>query len=181
MTVSVDINKLHREFWQQRFIRTQELLSKPHLVAIVAKREAEKSRFVKLATSEVIRVERIRNQKSFESELEGVAEEYGDLPVIKAQRRRARKPRGKITDTEETLNQVIEKLVTSREHLHSPAHEIWPHLYARLDELQLNPREVRHPTDSKKRAYRYEFNRKIKTITFGRFANLVSEFRQKSR
>lgn len=179
-TASVNINELHREFWQQRLADINELLVKPHLVAIVAKREAEKARFVKLAMTEAVRIERIRNQKSFESELMNVAEEYGSLALVEAQRRRARRPRGKVTVDGRTLNQIVEMLVSKSEHRTLTAPELWPHFFAELDKLDLDPKEIK-AANQKKSEYSYEFNGKKRSITYGRFANLVSKYRQKSR
>ena len=179
MTTPVDLNEVHREFWKPRHAKIDELMKKRHLVATVARREAEKARFVKLATSEAVRVERIRNQKPFECELENAAEEFASLPLVEAQRRRAKKPRGKVGPDEETLNQVIEALVSRPEHRSSSAPELWSHLFAELDRLLLDPEEAIHPTDPRKSAYSYEFNSKRKTITYGRLATLVSEYRKK--
>jgi hypothetical protein len=180
MTQFVDINELHRSFWAERRTDIEALLAKPHLVAIVATREAEKARFVKLAISEADRIERIRNQKSFECELENVAEELASLPVIKAQQRRAKKPRGRVTDDGKTLPQIVETLLAKPESRVLSAPELWSHLYAELDQLDLDPREI-NPGNLKQAAYTYQFNNKRKPITYRRFANRVSEFRKKSR
>ena len=96
MTTRVDINEIHRNFWRQRQAKIDALyLAKPYLGPIVAKREFDKARFVHLATSEAIRIERIRNQRPFEVEWESAAEDVASLPYINAQRRRARRPRVK--------------------------------------------------------------------------------------
>jgi hypothetical protein len=152
VTTLAKLNTHNREFWDQRRANINALLAKPHLVAIVEKREAEKARFVHLAMTEAVRIERIRNQKPFESELENAAEEFGSLQVIEAQRRRARRPRGKVTDDGKTLNQVIEILVSNPEYLYLSAPELWAHLFAELDLLLLDPREIPHQKSSKKSA-----------------------------
>ena len=123
------LNTRNREYWNQRQANINALLAKPHLVAIVAKREAKKPRFVHLATTEAVRLERLRNQEPFESELDNTAEEFESLPVVEAQRRRAKRPRGKITDDGKTLNQVIEILVSKPEYLDLSAPELWPHFF----------------------------------------------------
>jgi hypothetical protein len=178
MTTRVDINEIHRNFWQQRQTKIDALLANPRLTAIVTKREVEKARFVHLATSEAVRIERIRNQKPFESELESTAEEYASLPYIEAQRRRASRPRGKVTDDGKTLNQVIELMVSKPEYQFLSTPELWPHLFDILNQLLLDPEEIAS-TNLRKSNYTYEFNDKRKRITYGRFANLASEYRNK--
>ena len=180
MTPTVDINKIHREFWKERQTEIGKLLVKSHLVAIASRRENEKAHFVHLARSKADRIERIRNQQLFECELENAAEEFASLPVIKAQRRRAKKPRGRVTDDGKTLRQIIETLVAKPESRDLSAPELWPRLYAELDQLDLDPKEI-NPGKLKKAACSYQFNSKRKRITYRRFANLVSEFRNKSR
>ena len=178
MTTRVDINEIHRNFWQQRQTKIDALyLAKPYLGPIVAKREFDKARFAHLATSEAIRIERIRNQKPFEVEWESAAEDVASLPYINAQRRRARRPRGKVTDDGETLNQVIEALVSKPEYRFLSTPELWPHFSSELDRLGLDPTETVHPSNQRKSAYAYDFNDKRKRITYGRFANLVSKYR----
>ena len=181
ITTLAELNTRNREFWNQRRANINAILSKPHLVAIVAKREAKKRSFVLLAPTEAVGLDRIRDQEPFESELENAAEEFASLPVVEAQRRRAKRPRGKITDDGKTLNQVIEILVFKPEYLDLSAPELWPHLFAELNRLLLDPREIPNKKNSKKSAYTYCFNSKDKSITYGRFANLVSEYRKKSR
>jgi hypothetical protein len=192
----VDINKIHREYWETRQVKINDLLTKPHLVAIVARREADKSRFVKMAVSESARIERIRNQRCFESELEAAADEFSSLPVIeaqplpiiesqplpiiKAQRIRAKKPRGKVTDDGKTLNQVIETLASKAEHRCLTAPALWPHFFAALDQLGLDPEELSQ-SNTRKLAYSYDFKDKRKTIGYRRFATFVSDCRKKSR
>ena len=180
MTPQININELHRGFWEQRQTRINALLKKPHLVALVARREAEKTYFVKLAMSDPVRIERIRNQKSFEAELESAAEEFASLPLVKSQRSRAKKPRGKVTDEGKTLNQVIETLVYRPEYRFSSAPDLWPHLFAELDQLGLFPIEL-SARILRKSAYSYEFSGKRKKISYVRFANLVSRIPKKSR
>lgn len=180
MTPQININELHREFWERREISITALLKKPRLVAIVARREADKARFVKLATSDAVRIERIRNLRSFECELENAAEEVASLPLVEAQRTRSRRPRGKVTEEGKTLNEVIEALVRRPEHLFLSAPELWPPLCAELDRVELRPREL-NSGNLKKSAYSYEFKDRTKKITYRRFANLVSKYRKKSR
>ena len=81
MKPAVDINQIHNEFWVRRQAGIKVLFAKSHLVAIVARREANKAHYVKLTMREADRIERIRHQKTFECELEAVAEEYGSLPI----------------------------------------------------------------------------------------------------
>jgi hypothetical protein len=180
MTALVDINEIHRRFWEKRLANINALCIEPYLLKIVAKREAEKARSVHLAMNEATRIERIRNQKPFESELEIVADEFASLPIVEAQRQRAKKPRGKVTHEGITLDQVIEMLVCKPEYRNFSAPELWPHLFSELEDLELDPTDI-NSTDPKKSAYSYDFKSKRKAITYGRFANLISKYRKKSR
>jgi len=180
MTPTVDINEIHRKFWTKRKTEIGKLLVKPHLVAIASRREIKKAHFVHLARSEADRIERIRNQQPFECELESAADEFASLPVIKAQRRRAKKPRGKVTEDGRTLDQVIEQLVSKTGSRDYSAPELWSPFYAELDQLELDPKDM-NPGNMKKAFYSYEFGTERKTITYRRFANLVSKYRKKSR
>jgi hypothetical protein len=94
------------------------------------------------------------------------------LEFRRSQSRRASRPRGKLADGR-TLNQVIAELALSPEHRDETALELWPHLYAELDRLTLNPEERRDPN-----AYTYDYRDRRKTITFGQFANVVSKSRR---
>jgi hypothetical protein len=99
-----------------------------------------------------------------------------------AQSKRAKRPRGKIPDDERTLDQIIQEIAVNPDLLEEDALKLWRHFYAELDELALNPKEVKHPTTLAKCAYEYGPEHHRKKITYGRFANVVSEFRnQKSR
>jgi hypothetical protein len=180
MTPTVDINEIHRKFWTKRQTEIGKLLVKPHLVAIASRRESKKAHFVHLARSEADRIERIRNQQPYECELESAAEEVALLPVVRAQRCRAKKPRGKVTEEGRTLGQVIELLVSKPEYGDSSASELWTHFYAELDRLDLEPKD-KNQGKLNKSSYSYEFGGKRKIISYGRFANLVSKYRKKSR
>jgi hypothetical protein len=152
MIALIDINETHRRFWAARHRTINGLSTKSHLMVIVMRRELHKAQFVKLAASEPARIERIRNQTSFECELENVAEEYASLPLMAAQRLRAKKPRGKLAvDGDRTLDQIIEALVCRPEHRNSSASEIWPFLFSELEYLRLDPKEIDSAT------YSYDF------------------------
>jgi len=89
---------------------------------------------------------------------------------------RASKPRGKLSDGR-TLNQVIAELALRPELRDETARELWPHLYAELDRLTLSPKETRDPKGPRRKAYAYDYGDGRKTITFGQFANVVSQSR----
>lgn len=98
------------------------------------------------------------------------------------QSEKARKPRGKIADTGETLSTVIEKLARRKDALDYPrASELWPEFIGKLDRLLLEPEEITHPTDPRKSIIEYDAGEKRRRITFGRFESAVSETRKKSR
>jgi len=104
------------------------------------------------------------------------------LSLRGAQSKRAKKPRGKIPDDERTLDQIIRELALKPDFLEDSTQELWRHFYAELDELGLKPKELKHPAKPAKCAYSYGPDDHRRQITYGRFANLVSEFRnEKSR
>jgi hypothetical protein len=67
-----------------------------------------------------------------------------------AQKRRAQRPRGKITNTGLTMKEIIGRLALKAEYRNLTARELWPHLHAELDACELCPRD-------KKSAYEYDF------------------------
>lgn len=101
------------------------------------------------------------------------------LRTKRAQSERAKKPRSRVTDFGETLEQLIAELALDPQHRDSTAKDLWPHFFAELDTQELNPEEVNHPLDVTKCGYMYDFGSGRKKITFGRFANIVSQARRK--
>jgi hypothetical protein len=177
MITLTEINRRHEEFWRNRKLTTDRLMKNQHILGVVAARENAKAQYVKAATSERDRIERIRHQKSFESELEETARELKPfLGLTEAQSKRAQKPRGKVGDEGQTLNQVIGALA-----LHYPeltAKELWSPFFAKLDELGCSPEEIPYGPGTTKSAYAYQASRGTKRITFGQFRNVVSKVRQ---
>jgi len=163
------LNQLNRELWERRYVRVKRLMAKKHLLHLVSKRESDKAQFVKLATSEAERRQRISDLKSFESELESANEEFSSLPIFSAQRTRARNPRGVVANGT-TIDQIIARLALKPDHRDETAKELWPHFFAELNEYELDPKEYGHPTDFKKSQYEYDFKGNGKRITYGRCA-----------
>jgi hypothetical protein len=96
-----------------------------------------------------------------------------------AQSERARRPRGRLTDDGPTMPEVVHRLALKSERRNDTARELWPNLYAELDELRLDPQLTDSP-ELRKSFYTYDFKNGQKRITFGQFANLVSGARSKS-
>ena len=95
-----------------------------------------------------------------------------------AQRLRAKKPRSKFTENGQSIERIIEQLALNPEHRDETANELWNHFFQKLDEAKLRPKEEIH-TDPRKRAYSYRpSNGTVTSITYGRFANLVSKYRR---
>ena len=85
----------------------------------------------------------------------------------KAQSDKAKRPRGKIGDNGLTINEIVKDLV--RLHENETASEMWPHLYAKLDELDAEPEEIN-------KTIKYcNSNGDPKTITFKTFCNMISK------
>jgi hypothetical protein len=95
-----------------------------------------------------------------------------------AQRLRAKKPRSKFTEDGQSTERIIEKLAINPEYSDETANELWNHFFQKLDEAKLRPKEENH-SDPRKRAYTYwPSNGTVASITYGRFANLVSKYRR---
>jgi hypothetical protein len=95
------------------------------------------------------------------------------------QRRRAQRPRGKVTDDGRTLKQIVEALVLRPDHREESAWELWPHFSAELDQLGLDPKEIEH-SDRRKIRYEYRCCDRLGKITYGQFANLVSKVKNRA-
>lgn len=97
----------------------------------------------------------------------------------KTQSTKAKKSRGKLTDEGDTMSDIIRKLAISEKYSEESAKDLWGHMFAKLDELSLNPEEFYG--DSKKATYSYDFKSARKQIAFGTFSNNVSRFRKESK
>lgn len=96
-----------------------------------------------------------------------------------AQRARAKKPRGRVTDEGTTVAQLIERLVSRPGNGDKTAKELWPVLFSVLDELRLDPKEI--IDHSGKPSYRYcDVNGRDRHLSLRRFQNLTSQARKKN-
>lgn len=92
----------------------------------------------------------------------------------KSQTVKAHRTRGKLSESGETIRVVIKRLATSQEHSSDSAKQLWPKLYAELDQLGCDP------TQNDVETYYDPFSgEKSKRIGFSRFSNIVSEVRSK--
>ncbi len=94
-----------------------------------------------------------------------------------SQRNKAKKGRGKVSDDGETLGSIISGLALTKEFKEHSARELWPRLFAKLQEHELDPEDQDCADDWKKSRYEYTFKEGTKAITGGQFANLVSDYR----
>jgi hypothetical protein len=101
------------------------------------------------------------------------------LRAKEAQSKRARRPRGKVTDDGKTIHELIAALLSKREHQDMSAKELWLPFYAELEEHGLVPEEKHDPADPTRPIYEYEFNGRRKHMSYGQFANTVSKIRRK--
>ena len=86
-----------------------------------------------------------------------------------AQRRRAQRPRVKVTDDGQTIRQVVERLVRKLERREENIKELWPHFYEELERLELEPEEL-ECSDLRKCCYEYQFGDKRRKISYGQFS-----------
>ena len=83
----------------------------------------------------------------------------------------AKKPRAWVGDLGQTISDIIGRLAQNKV---ATAKELWPHFFSELDQYDLNPKEVNHPTNRAQAKYLYDFKEGQKSITFGSFEKMVS-------
>ena len=90
---------------------------------------------------------------------------------------KAKKPRGKLPDdNNSTVADIVQKIAS--DHPEETAKELWPQFYSELDQRQLSPQE--HDAEvMAKCSISFDYRDSRKSITFGRFANIISEHRKK--
>lgn len=91
------------------------------------------------------------------------------------QSKRAKKPRGKITEDGRTLSQMVENLV--KQCPEETAKELWPRLWGVLDEAGLDPKEICEGSHGP--SYQYRFYDGQKQLSFHRFECILSDARKK--
>ena len=87
-------------------------------------------------------------------------------------------PRGKVGDDDKTITEIIGELATMREHRDYTAKEIWNPFISALKERELEPEENETNSEWRKWTIYYDYKEGRKTITGGRFANVVYEARK---
>lgn len=97
-----------------------------------------------------------------------------------AQSKKAKKPRGRITDDGRTMDQVIARLALTQ-YPRESARAIWTHLGAVLEEEGLSPAEIVDTEDPQKWTYEYDFNDQRKRISFRRFQAVLSKARREKK
>jgi hypothetical protein len=97
------------------------------------------------------------------------------------QSEKARKPRGTISETGETISAIIGDLAARKDAWGDflPTRELWPALIGELDQRELDPHEREHATDPKKSALEYDTGTRRTQITYGRFQNAIAAHRKK--
>lgn len=92
---------------------------------------------------------------------------------------RAKKRRGRLDYSDETIADVVKRV--KKNHPTLSAKQLWAHFWSELESLGLNPQEAVHPSDLNKVAIWYDFRTGRRSITFGWFAVLVSRSRLKKK
>jgi hypothetical protein len=95
------------------------------------------------------------------------------------QSRIAKQPRGKVGDDEETISQIISRLGDEEGLERETAQELWGPFFNSLGERRLDPKRIDHPTDPKKNKIEYNVKDSRKSITYGQFENVLSQYRKK--
>ena len=97
---------------------------------------------------------------------------------------RSQNPRRKVDEEGgETIGEIVADLAKRAGFENYTADHLWPHLMDELDRRHLHPEEKSNRTDIDKSAICYFPPKKPKgySITLGRFRNIVSDARKKSR
>jgi hypothetical protein len=98
------------------------------------------------------------------------------------QKAKAKKPRGKLSDSGLTIQGILEELALNPEHQELKAKELWRHLWSRLDGMGLSPVEEANEASPENPKYRYENeNGAPRHISLKHFANLVAGARKRAR
>jgi len=177
MITHAEINERNRAFWEARYQLINKLMDNKHVMAAVVNREKRRAAYARLTLAYRDPMEQLRHQKSLESELEEIAFELEPLmSLVEAQRKRAQKPRGRVGNDGETLDEIIRELALKPAYRDLKAKALWPLLFSELDRHTSVAAYESHP-DIRKWHYKYDFNGHIKAITFGRFASIVAEAR----
>jgi hypothetical protein len=167
-----DLNEQHREFWRKRNLRIDALMENHDIVGTATKREIKKATYVRLATNEVDRNERIRHQINFDVELENIDEEFGShFRAIAARRVNVKKPRGKLVDGK-SISEIIIEVLSSPQMSGLDERAAWdalPGAVARFG-VRLNAEhDEKNPEQDK---YAYSFRGGVKKLGRGHFRNL---------
>lgn len=94
------------------------------------------------------------------------------------QTEKAKLLRGKVGEDGKTINEIIEELAVMPDHRNYTAKEIWNPFISALKERDLEPEENETSSEWTKWTICYDYKEGRKTITGGRFANVVYEARK---
>jgi hypothetical protein len=92
------------------------------------------------------------------------------------QKRKASRPRVRLTEGGETIHNLIERLALSDNYRSLSSKELWPHFFSELSTLGLDPEET-----SQAVIYYYSPNGSKRHITQRHFANLVARYRKREK
>jgi hypothetical protein len=186
------INRANRQFYAQRSVLANSFLSDP-LIAEATYRQYQ-DEFSRRQILNLSSIDRLRIDLPYEHTLFAVGMLKTEILARKArtsrhQSNRARNRRNKVGDTATPLSQMIEELALKYRDL--AARELVPHFLSRLREEHCDPIEIPRKTgDIRKDRIEYDFERTKgsnssekhrKSITIGRFENIVSKIRRASR
>jgi hypothetical protein len=146
---------------------------------VALSREDFRDRFLRMLRYESYLKTNIRARDEFRRQ----AEEARRAEFSRKQSERASHPRAPKIDGK-TIKKLVVSLALRKSNLGLAAKELWPKLFDALYELGCDPERVDDPGNTAWEAYRYyalsSAGKVKKMITYGHFANLVSEARKKS-
>lgn len=175
------INARNARFWNSGRRRLAGLLGHGHVAPEVFADIGRQCLAIGRARSPEEQLALLRGQLPLEAQLERAYADLGHRPFFRAQRERAGRPRVDLDDGR-TMSEIISDLARDPNHQGKSTKAIWPILQSVLANLGLNPREEFCSSDFRKSACVYDFGARDRRITYGRFANAVSDCRrQKSR
>jgi hypothetical protein len=186
----IAFNRRNRERRKKETAEFKRLNSQFGLAAVAHARVLKSLSFVQSAQTLAAFADRFRNMPSYQNEMAELAPADEELiiqqfkqssPLHTAQRRRSELGRVKLGDSNLPLRDHIKLMFSRPEHLGKTPWELWPHLWALLDELGCDPKEISgRNRRTQKITYDFPTGRKqgFRSITFGQFSRIISDIRR---
>jgi hypothetical protein len=170
------LNEYNQRLWKDRSAKIGKLLLTRSIAVAAAKREQKKIEYLSLVTDDTERFILFRHMRGYEEELESVADDYDSHALhirSESQRKRAKRPRGKVLSDGATVDQLIDRFLRHPESQGLRARPLWRSFFAELMRLNLNPEKNSGGSNCT-----FGPEGKRRKLSFGRFRNLVSKHKK---